>query len=86
MKEYYKFIPEFIANGFGLVNLSALEKVYKKDKVIIIINFFHLVQAWWRKAINSLRRKIYVKKTKKLIFNLEMLPFMDYDKARKFYI
>ena len=25
-------------------------------------------------------------KTKMLIFNLEMLPFMDYDKANKFYI
>jgi len=28
----------------------------------------------------------YIKETEILIFNLEILPFLDYDKANKFYI
>ena len=60
LKEYYKFIPYFITNDFGLSNLSALEEVYNQDNVIIVTCFFHLVQAWWRKASNlGLRRKIF---------------------------
>lgn len=33
LKENYKFILEFIANDFGLTNISALEKVYNNDKI-----------------------------------------------------
>jgi len=51
----------------------------------IITCFFHLVQAWWRKASKlGIRRKSYIKNTKILIFNLEMLPFMEYEKPNKF--
>ena len=62
----------------------ALEKVYEDDNIIIITCFFHLMQAWWGKVSKlGLGRKNYITKTKILIFNLEMLPFMEYEKANK---
>ena len=86
LKNYYNFYPQFITNDFGQANLAALEKVYEDNNVIIITCFFHLVQAWWKKVSKlGLRRKNYIKKTKLLIFNLEMIPFMEYEKANKFY-
>ena len=51
---------------------------------------FRLVQAWWKKAskigLRILRRKKYIKNTKMLIFNFELLPFIDYKCANKFYL
>ena len=87
LKCFYNFVPNYITNNFGLANLKALEIVYSNDNVIIITCFFHLVQAWWKKASKiGLRRKNYIVGTKMLIFNLELLPFMDYQSANKFYL
>ena len=48
---------------------------------------FHLVQSWWRKAnILGLRKKNIVNKTSLLIFNLKLLPFLNYGKALEFYL
>ena len=87
LKNYYHFIPQFITNDFGQANLNALEKVYNNDNIIIITCFFHLVKAWWKKASKlGLRRKNFIKRTKMLIFNFQMLSFMEYEEANKFYI
>ena len=86
LKNYYNFIPQFITNDLGQANLEALEKVYEDNNVIIITCLFHLVQVWWNKVSKlGLRRKNYIKIIKMLIFNLEMLPFMEYEKANQFY-
>ena len=54
--------------------------------MLIISCFFHLIQAWWRK-LNKLgfRKKNIIKKTKVLVINLKLLPFMNHDKALEFY-
>ena len=87
LKTTYNFVPSIIANDFGLANLKALDEVYDKDDIIIITCLFHFVQSWWRKCIKiGLRKKKYLKSTQMLIFNLELLPFMQYEIANSFYL
>ena len=44
------------------------------------------MQSWWRKAGNlGLRKKKYIRDTKTILFNLELLPFMNLKEAHIFY-
>ena len=46
----------------------------------------HLIQAWWKKMSKlRFRKKEYINKTKILILNLKLLPFMTYKNAIEFY-
>ena len=86
LKTQYSFIPKRITCNFGLSNIKALKTVYINDNISIIPCFFHLVQCCWRKAnILGLRKKNIVNKTKLLIFNLKLLPFLNYGKSLGFF-
>ena len=39
------------------------------------------MQAWWRKDIKLVLKKIYIKSTQTILFNLEILLFFGYSKA-----
>ena len=86
LKTIWKFIPSKITYDFALGNINTINTVYKNDNVLIIPCFFHLIQVWWRK-LNKLgfRKKNIIKKTKALVINLKLLPFMNHDKALEFY-
>ena len=84
LKNTYLFTPNKITFDFSLANIKAIKKVYseKDDDVTIISCLFHLTQCWFRKASKfNLRKKKYLDMTKCLIFNLELLAFMDFDSA-----
>ena len=84
--ENYKFSPKFISCDFGLGNLKGFKNVYGDSGTKIITCFFHLSQAWWKKANSlGLRKKIYIKDTRVLIFNLQRLAFLNYDNGIKLY-
>ena len=54
--------------------------------MLIIPCFFHFIQCWWRKANSlGLRKKNFVNKTKLIIFNSKLLPFLEFDTAIEFY-
>ena len=86
LKNKYNFNPSFLTCDFALPNINAIKSVYKNDNIKIITCFFHLVQAWWRKANTlGLRRNDIKEKTKFLIINLKLLPFMELKEAFKYY-
>ena len=86
LKVYFDFFPEFITTDFSISNINAIEKVFKDDNVKLITCFFHLVQAWWRKANQlGLRRNEIKEKTKFLINNLKLCAFMSFEEATKYY-
>ena len=43
------------------------------------------MQAWWRKDIKLVLKKIYIKSTQTILFNLEILLFFGYSKAIQFF-
>ena len=66
----YEFEPKLISCDFGKGNLKNFKNIYGEDNKRIITCFFHLTQAWWKKANSlNLRNKKYIKTTKVLIFN-----------------
>ena len=84
LKFKYDFNPSIITCDFSKSNISSIKKVYPKTTIITC--FFHLIQAWWRKAaLFKLRTKNIITKTRTLIFNLKLLPFMNKDTAIDFY-
>ena len=85
LKNKYNFVPKFITCDFMKSNINAIYNIFK-DNTKIITCFFHYVQCLWRKA-NSfhLRNKNYIENTKVLIFNLKILPFLEYENMFKFY-
>lgn len=86
LKVYFDFYPEFITTDFSMSNINAIEKVFKDDNLKLITCFFHLVQAWWRKANQlGLRRNEIKEKTKFLINNLKLCAFMSFEEATKYY-
>ena len=86
LKENYKFSPKIISCDFGLGNLKGFKNIHSDSGTKIITCFFHLTQAWWKKANSlGLRKKIYIKDTRVLIFNLQRLAFLNYDNVIKLY-
>ena len=87
MKNSYQFRSTKISFDFALGNIKGLKNVFStNDGITVILCLFHLSQAWWRKANKiGLRKKKYVKEAKCVIFNLQLLNFMDYDTAKDFY-
>ena len=87
LKNTYKFIPKKISFDFGMGNIKGIQNAYNSsDNVTIIPCLFHLTQSWWRKASKiGLRKKKYIQDTKCLIFNLQLLPFMEKENAIKYY-
>ena len=86
LKNNYSFNPKRISLDFALANLKAVNDVFGQTNIEIIPCLFHLLQAWWRKAIKlGLKKKIYIKNTETILFNIELIPFMDYSHAIKFY-
>ena len=83
----YKWKPKYITFDFGSANLKAVKEIFVKEQDIIYITcLFHLLQCWWRKAGSiGLRKKNYIKDTKLMLFNFELLPFLEIDEARDFY-
>ena len=83
----YKWKPKILTFDFAKANINALKEVFKNnDDVKLIPCFFHLLQSWWRKASSfGLRKKRYIKETKLMLFNLELIPFMNFEAAKKFY-
>ena len=93
-KDFYNFIinnydwnPQLLTFDFGKANLKAIKEIFKNNKEIKIIPcLFHLLQCWWRKAsLLGLRKKKYIQNTKLMMFNLELIPFMNLKTAREFY-
>ena len=85
MIEEFSFNPKMITVDFQLSNMNAIKDVFKEDTIIVTC-MFHLVQCWWREANKlGLRKKRYVAKTKLLIFNLQVLPFLSIEEAKLFY-
>lgn len=86
LKYNYSFEPKKITMDFALANLNAVREVYGRSNLEILPCLFHLLQAWWRKAIKlGLKKKEYIKNTQTILFNLEILPFFGYSKAIQFY-
>ena len=86
LKNKNNFIPSFLTCDFALANINAIKSVYKNNNVKIITCFFHLIQAWWRKAnVLGLRRNDIKEKTKFLMINLKLLAFMELKEAFKYY-
>ena len=86
LKNEYGFTPKIICCDFGLGNIGGFKKVYGEEDSKIITCFFHLTQSWWKKANSlNLRKKKFIKNTKLMIFNLQRLAFMNYDKSVKLY-
>ena len=82
----YNWNPKCITLDFALSNINAIKKVFSNSDIKIIPCLFHLLQSWWRKAANiGLRKKKYLNDTKVLLFNLELICFMDIKTARKHY-
>ena len=79
LKNTYLFKPNKISFVFGLANLKGIQNVYSEEDYITIIPcLFHLTQAWWRKASKlGLRKKKYILTISCLLFNLELLAFMN---------
>lgn len=87
LKTHYSFKPKRITCDFALSNIKVIKTVYRNDNILIIPFFFHLVQCWWRKAnLLGLRKKNIVNKTRLLIFNLKILPFLNHEKTVEFYL
>ena len=86
LKTNFSFEPKKITMDFALANINAITNVFKDEEVIILTCLFHLLQTWWRKAIKlGLKKKEYIKDTQTILFNLEIVPFMNYETACKFY-
>ena len=86
LKTNFNFIPNLITFDFCLSNIKAINEIYDKDEITIIPCFFHFVQCLWRKASNlGLRKKKNVHRTRILMFNLKLLPFLEENKAKQFY-
>jgi len=87
LKNKYNFNPKRITCDFAISNLQTLNSIFGEDNIIIITCFFHFLQCWWNKAGKLvLRKKSIVQKTRNLIFNLKLIPFMNLEKAREFYL
>ena len=86
LKINYKFIQTIITTDFEMSNIKAIKNIFNNENVKIITCFFHLVQAWWRKAnqIGS-RRKDIKGKIKFLIINLKLYVFMKFEEVIKYY-
>ena len=85
LKNIYNFQPKILTYDFDLANIGVVKEVFG-DGTLSLPCLFHLVNAWWRKASKlNLRKKEFVKDTRALIFNLELLPFMEINNARIFY-
>ena len=87
LKNTYLFKPNKITFDFSLANLKGINTVFSPNDVIFILPcLFHLTQSWWRRASKlGLRKKKYLKIAKCLIFNLQLMSFMDYDSAKEYY-
>ena len=83
----YNFEPKRITFDFALGNLNAIKKVYGSvENITIVPCFFHLTQAWWKNANKcGLRKSSFINDAKCMIFNLQMIAFMDYKSAREYY-
>ena len=84
----WKFQPKRITYDFAQGNIKAINNVFgnKDNDILIIPCLFHLVQSWWKKMSKlGFRKKEYTKKTKILLLNLKLLPFMPYKNAVEFY-
>ena len=87
LKAKFKFKPKRITCDFCKSNLLAINEVFSEEKTLTITCFFHLIQSWWRKAGKlGMRKKNILQKSRNLIFNLKLLPFMDIYNAREFYL
>lgn len=87
LKTKYNFNPKRITCDFSKANIEALKTIYGEGKVIIITCFFHLIQSWWRRANKlGMRKKNIIHKTRNLIFNLKLIPFMSIENAREYYL
>ena len=92
--EFYNFIintynwePKILTFDFAKSNINAIKEVFKNNNNIKLIPcFFHLLQIWWRKASSlGLRKKRYIKDTKLMFYNLQLIPFMSFETAKEFY-
>ena len=82
----YKWQPKCITCDFSFANLNAINKVFNNNALVIVPCLFHLLQAYWRKASNlGLRKKKFLNEAKVLIFNLELLCFMNIKTATEHY-
>ena len=86
LKTNYHFEPQFMTFDFCLANIKAINETFANEDVIIIPCFFHFVQCLWRKASSiGLRKKSNLHKTRVLMINMKILPFLEKDKAIDFY-
>ena len=86
LKSNYNFIPKIITFDFCIANIKALKEIYEHENVTFIPCFFHFVQCLWRKASNlGLRKKLNIHRTRILMLNMKLLPFLEKNKAREFY-
>ena len=60
LKNNYSFNPKRISLDFALANLKAVNDVFGQTNIEIIPCLFHLLQAWWRKAIKLGLKKRYI--------------------------
>ena len=87
LKNQFDFNPKFITCDFAIANIEAIKFVFGEENITIITCFFHLIQNWWKRAGRlGMRKKDIIKKSRNLIFNLKLLPFMELNNARKFYL
>ena len=84
-KNFWKFLPSKITYDFALGNINAINTVYENENILIIPCFFHLIQVWWRKLNKLGFKKNIIMKTKVLVLYLNVIAFMNHDKAVKFY-
>lgn len=83
-KNCFFWEPKYI--DIGSANLKAVKEVFFNKDIKIITCLFHLLQCWWRKAGNlGLRKKKYINETRLMLFNFELLPFMNIEDTRNYY-
>ena len=86
LKNVYKFSSKKFTYDFALGNINTLKNVFKDEQYKALPCYFHLIQCWWRKANKlGLGKQKYAIKTKTLIFNLKLLPFLEKRKAIDFH-
>ena len=78
LKTNYNFIPNIIICDFCNANIKALKEIYENEEVNLIPCFFHFVQCLWRKASKlGLRKKLNINRTRILMLNMKILPFLE---------
>ena len=81
LKLTYNFIPNIITFDFYIANIKTLKEIYENEDITLI--FLHFAQCLWSKASNlGIRKKSNIHRTRILMHNLKILPFLEKNKIR----